>query len=170
MMSKIQDLIAKYEFWKAKKLKVGKDYDFYIDLSNKETLAIKILKKYPDVIIEYANIHMSTDVDMSFDLTIIANPNNVNTESSKFKNFTTSIFRSIINNSVEYAKKEAMNEDGNVGAVKSDSERSVHEEVTTIFEERVPDRKPRKKTVRRNKGVHSEVQQSASDRGSGDQP
>jgi hypothetical protein len=164
-----KEFIARYEFWKAKKLKIGKDYDFYIDLSNKETIAIKILKKYPGVIIEYANIHMSTHVDLSFDLTIVANPNNVNTESRKFKNFTTSIFRSIINDSVEYAKKEAMNEDGNVGAVEFDSKRSVHEEVTTLFEERVPDRKPRKKIVRRNKSVHSEVQQSASDCGSGDQ-
>lgn len=158
-----EDLLAKYQFWRAKKLEVGKDYDFCFDLSNKDAIAIKLLKKYPGVIIEFTDIHMSTDTNMSYDMTVIANPNLHNTDSRKFKEFTSDIFRSIINKSVEYANKELLNENRELDSVEPNAERVFHEEVITVSEERVPERKPRKKTVRKNKAVYSEVQQSTSD-------
>ena len=153
-----KDLFARFQFWRAKKIELGKDYEFFFDMSNKEAIAIKLLRKYPGVIVEFTNIHMSSDTHISYDQTIIANPNLCRTETKKFKNFTTAVFRSIINNSVESALKES-NENRNSNLVQSDSERAVYEEVVAVSEERVSNRKPRKKTVRRNKAVHSEVQQ-----------
>lgn len=158
------ELIAKFQFWKSKKfVKLHKDYEFFLDLSNHQAIAIKILKKYPGVIFEITNIHMSTDTQMSYDQSIIANPNLCDVESKKFKDFTTAIFRSIILDSVEAAKKDSFNETRDLDFVEFNAERVFHEEDLTLSEERVPDRKPRKKSIRRNKRVRSKVQQSASD-------
>jgi hypothetical protein len=164
----LEELFARFQFWRAKKIELGKDYDFFFDLSNNGAIAIKLLRKYPGVIVEFTNIHMSSDTHISYDQTIIANPNLCRTETEKFKNFTASIFRSIINSAVENALKES-NENRNSNLVQSDSERTIHEEVVAVSEERVSNRKPRKKTVRRNKGVHSKVQQPSTDSGTGDQ-
>lgn len=155
-MIDLDNLKAKYEFWRASRLQLGKDFDFFFDLSNPEAIAVKILKKYPGVIVEYSGIHMSTNKDMSFDFNVIANPNLCDTESNRFKRFTSAIFRNIILRSVENAVKEE-NENRNANSLKSNSQRSVHEEDVAVSEERVPDRKPRKKAIRRNKKLHSEV-------------
>jgi hypothetical protein len=167
-MIDVQELKAKYEFWRASKLEVGKHFDFFFDVSRPEAISIKILKKYPGVIIEFSGIQMVTDQDMSYDFDVIANPNLCDVESNRFKRYTSAIFRSIILKSVENAKKE-LNENRNTDLVEFDAERVLHEESVAVSEERVSDRKPRKKTVRRNKRVRSEVQQSATDSSTGDQ-
>ena len=133
-MIDLRNLKAKYEFWCARQLKLGKHYDFFFDLSNPQAIAVKILKKYPGVIVEYSEIHMSTDQDMSFDFNVIANPNLCNTESNRFKRFTSAIFRNIILRSVENAVKEE-NENRNANSLKSNSHRSVHEEDAPVSEE-----------------------------------
>lgn len=163
-----ENLIAKFQFWKARKfLKFGRDYDLFLDLSNKDAIAIKIIKKYPGVIFEITDIQMTTDNTMSFNTLIIANPNLCNVESNKFKDFTSAIFRNIINDSVKHATK-VIDENGNIDLVESDAERVLHEEDAAVSEERVPDRKPRKKGIRRNKRLHSEVQQSTTESSTGD--
>jgi hypothetical protein len=165
-----EDLIAKFQFWKARKfLKFGRDYDLFLDLSNKDAIAIKIIKKYPGVIFEITDIHMSSDNTMSYNISIIANPNLCNVESNKFKDFTSAILRNIITESVELEHAtRVIDENGNIDLVESDAERVFHEEDTAISEERVPDRKPRKKGIRRNKRLHSEVQQSTTESSTGD--
>lgn len=164
----LDDLIANVRFWYSKKtIKVNVHYEFMLDMSNTDAMTIRILKKFPGVIAEYSNIHMSSEHTMSYDFNVITNPNLCNTESRRFKNFTSDIFRNIVHNSVEYAREQ--NENRNADSLQSDSERAIHEEVSTVSEERVPERKPRKKTVRRNKKVHSEVQQSAADSSTGNQ-
>lgn len=161
-----EELMAKLQFWKAKNFVVlDKHYEFMLDLSNKEAMTIRLLKKYPGVIIEYSNIHMSTENQMAFDIDVIANPNLCNTKTKKFHNFTAAIFRSILIGSLEHAKEN--NENGNTDTIESDTERSLHEEIPPVLKERVSNRKPRKKTVRRSKKLHSEVQQSASDSSTG---
>ena len=163
-----EDLIAKFQFWKARKfLKFGRDYDLFLDLSNKDAIAIKIIKKYPGVIFEITDIHMSSDNEMSYNISIISNPNLCNVESNKFKDFTSAIFRNIITDSVEHAAR-VKDENGNIDLVESDAERVLHEEDAAVSEERVPDRKPRKKGIRRNKRLHSEVQQSTTESSTGD--
>jgi len=162
------ELLAKLQFWKAKNFVVlDEHYEFMLDLSNKDEISVRILKKFPGVIVEYSKIHMTTDNQMAYDIDVIANPNLCNTETKRFQDFTAAIFRSILVGSLEHAKEE--NENGNTDTIESDTERSLHEEVTTVPQKRVSNRKPRKKTVRRNKAVHSEVQQSASDSSVGNQ-
>jgi hypothetical protein len=153
----LDDLIANVRFWYSKKtIKVNVHYEFMLDMSNTQAMTIRILKKFPGVIAEYSNIHMSSDTQMSYDFNVIANPNLCNVESKRFKNFTSDIFRNIIYSSVEHAKEQ--NENRNTDLVKSDAQRTVHEESVAVSEERVPERKPRKKAVRRNQKVHPTVQ------------
>ena len=165
----LSDWIANIRFWYAKNfIKHNKHYEFMLDMSDTDAMAVRFLKKYSGVIVEYSKIHMSGDTEMSFEFNIIANPGLYNTNTQRFINFANDVFRSIIHNSVEYAKEH--NENRNTSAVKFDAERSLYEESVTVSEERIPERKPRKKTVRGNKRVRAEVQQSAADSSVGDQP
>jgi len=153
------ELIAKLQFWKSKNfIKLNRDYEFFLDLSNHEAMAIRILKKYPGVIFEITNIHMEEDNQMSYDLSIVANPNLCDVESKRFKDFTTAIFRSILLDSIESAKKGTLNENRDADLVEPDTERVFHEEDLALSEERLSERKPRKKNIRRNKRVRSKVQ------------
>lgn len=166
------ELKAKFEFWYVKKyFKHDKQYTFFLDLNNPKNLAVKLLGKYEGVIVEFSEIQVSetSDATITFDTDIIANPNLHNTNSEKFKRYTANVMRSIILASVEYAEKVVANENGNSDLVESDAQRSIHEESVAVSEERVPDRKPRKKAVRRNKKVRSSVQQSTADGSGGDQ-
>jgi hypothetical protein len=163
--NKIQDLLAKIEFWYAKKfIKLDKHYTFFLDLNGApSTFAIKYLKKYNGVIVEFANVQVSSDTgQMTFDYDVISNVNNCNVKSKKFDRFTQNVMRSILHGAIENDTRDK-DENRNTDLVKSDSERTIHEEVVAISEERVSDRKSRKKGIRRNKAVHSEIQQSSTD-------
>ena len=157
MKNKILDIIAKIEFWYSKKfIKLDKHYTFFVDLSGKDgTFAIKYLKKYSGVIVEFGNVQVSGDTGMmTFDYDIIANPNNCNVKSKGFARFTSMVMRSILFGAIENAM-QVNDENRNIDLVESGEEREVHEEVASVPEERVSNRKPRKKTVRRNKAIHS---------------
>jgi hypothetical protein len=156
MKKMMNNLLAKFEFWRAKRIKLDEHYTFFFNEADHNSVAIKILKKFPDVIIEFSNIQMQEGSMMTFDFNVIANPNLCNVESDKFKRFTSDIFRGIIIASIENAK--GLHENGKSDLVEPVEERELHEEVSSIFEERVPERKPRKKTVRRNKAIRSKVQ------------
>lgn len=169
-MNKLQDLKAKFDFWYVKKFfKLDKQYTFFLDVNNPQNLAVKLFGKYDGVIVEFSNIQVSekTDATITFDTDIIANPKLHKTDTNKFKNYTANVMRSIILASVAYAEK-VIDENGNSNLVESDAERSIHEESITVSEERVPDRKPRKKGIRGSKKVRSTVQQSATDSSTGD--
>lgn len=169
-MSKLQDLKAKFDFWYVKHFfKLDKQYTFFMDLSNPKNLAVKLLGKFDGVIVEYSNIEMTEDGQLIFDFNIIANPNLCNTNSNSFKTFTANVMRSIILASVAHAEK-VIDENGNSDLVESDAERSIHEESIAVSEERVPERKSRKKGIRGSKKVRSTVQQSATVSSTGDQP
>jgi len=158
MMSKIQDLIAKVEFWYATKfIKLDKHYTFFFDLNGPSgSFAIKFLKKYDGVIVEFNNVKIGDDGQLTFDYDVISNLNNCNIKSRSFIRFTANVMRSIIYGAVQNAMKED-NENRNSDPFEPHSERTVHEEVSSISEERIPDRKPRKKTIRANKGIHPKV-------------
>jgi hypothetical protein len=153
MKKMMNDLLAKFEFWRAKRIKLDEHYTFFFNESDHKSFAVKILKKFPDVIVEFNNIQMGEGSMMTFDFNVIANPNLCNVESDKFKRFTSDIFRGIIIASIENAK--GLHENGKSDLVEPVEERELHEEVSSIFEERVPERKPRKKAVRGNKTVRS---------------
>jgi hypothetical protein len=155
-MFDLEELKARFEFWKARRIKLREHYDFFFDVSEPNATAVKLLKKYPGVIVEFSDIEMQTDKDMSFNMLVIANPNLCDVESERFKNYTGTIFRSIILTALENAMKE-YNENGNLDSLKSHSQRILHEEVTSVSEDGIPDRKSRKKAIRGNKKLHSEV-------------
>jgi hypothetical protein len=167
----IENLIAKLEFWYVKKFfKVDKQYTFFVDLNGPPgSFAIKFLGKYEGVIVEFTDVKVSDGGLLNFDYDVISNVNNADTKSKSFQRFTSNVMRSILLSAIDNAIKEG-NENRNTDLVESDAERVFHEEDSALSEERVPDRKPRKKGIRRNKGVHSEVQQSASDSSTRDQP
>lgn len=168
MSNVVQELKAKFDFWYVQNFfKLNKQYTFFFDVSNPEAFAVKLLGKFEGVIVEYSNIEMTEDGQLTFYFNIIANPNLCNTNSNSFKRFTANVMRSIILASVAYAEK-VIDENGNSNLVESDAERSIHEESITVSEERVPERKPRKKGIRGSKKVRSTVQQSATNSSTGD--
>jgi hypothetical protein len=158
------NLIAKLEFWYVKKFfKVEKQYTFFVDLNGPPgSFAIKFLGKYDGVIVEFTDVKVTDGGLLNFDYDVISNVNNVNTKSRSFHRFTSNVMRSILLSAIENTMKEG-NENRNTDLVESDAERVFHEEDLAISEERVPDRKSRKKSIRGNKAVRSKVQQPASD-------
>ena len=166
-----EDLIAKFQFWYVKKrFKIDKQYTFFLDLNGPPgSFAVKFLGKYEGVIVEFNHIKVGDDNLMNFDYDVISNVNNVNTNSKSFQRFTSNVIRSILLGAIENTVNKG-NENRNTDLVESDAERVFHEEDSTILEERVSERKPRKKTIRGNKRIRSEVQQSAADSSGGDQP
>ena len=146
--NKILDLLATVEFWYAKKfIKLDKHYTFFFDLNGeKDTFAIKYLKKYNGVIIEFGNVKVGDNGQMTFDYDIISNVNNCNVKSKSFDRFTQNVMRSILHGAIVNDKRD-MNENRNIDPVEFDSEREIHEEVSSIPQKRVSNRKPRKKTV-----------------------
>ena len=158
MMSKIQDFIAKYEFWYARKfIQLDKHYTFFFDLNGPPgSFAIKFLRKYDGIIVEFANVKVGDDGQMTFDYDIISNVNNCNVKSKGFERFTQNVMRSILYGAIENYKKEP-NENRELDLIELDSERDLYEEGAAVPEERVSNRKSRKKTIRANKGVRSKV-------------
>jgi hypothetical protein len=158
VMNKIQDLIAKCEFWYARKfITLEKHYTFFLDLNGPPgSFAVKLLGKYDGVIVEYTNVTVGENGLLTFDFDIISNVNNCDVKSRSFIRFTQNVMRSMIYNAIKNLEKD-FNENGKLDLVESDSERDLYEEVSAISEEGVSDRKPRKKTIRANKGVHPKV-------------
>jgi hypothetical protein len=157
MKDKVLDLIAKYEFWYATKfIQLDKHYTFFVDLNGPPgSFAIKFLRKYDGVIVEFTNVKVSGDSgQLTFDYDVISNVNNCNVKSKSFVRFTSNVMRNILHGAIENAVK-GDDENRNIDPIELDSERSIYEEESTVPQKRVPNRKPRKKTVRRNKAVHS---------------
>ena len=146
LKSKLHDWIAKFEFWYVRKwIKYDVHYTYFLNLENPEAFSIKLLKKYPDTIIEFSDIRVGNDGLMNFDLSVIANPRLHDTESRRFKKFTSDVMRSMIMNSIENYGKN--NENRNADSVELDSERTILEESPPVPKKRVSKRKPRKETV-----------------------
>jgi hypothetical protein len=146
LKSKLQNCVAKFEFWYVRKwIKYDVHYTFFLNLENPEAFSIKILKKYPDTIIEFNDIRMGDEGLLNFDLSVIANPRLHDTESKRFKKFTSDVMRSMIMNSIENYGKN--NENRNADSVELDSERTILEESPPVPKKRVSKRKPRKETL-----------------------
>lgn len=164
-----QDFKARLSFWYVKRCyKLDKQFTFMHDVSQPNAFAIRFLGKYDGVIVEYDNVRVSEEGQLSFDFSIIANPNLKKIETKSFERFTTNVMRSILISSIEMVEN-SQDENRKLDPVESVEERSIHEEGSAVSEERVPDRKPRKKSVRRSKKIRSDVQQSAADSSAGDQ-
>jgi hypothetical protein len=99
-------------------------------------------------------VKVGDDGLMTFDYDVISNVNNCNVKSKSFERFTSNVMRSILYGAVENLKK-GPNENREFDPIELDSERTIYEEEFAVPQERISKRKPRKKTVRRNKAVHS---------------
>ena len=153
----MRDLLARLQFWYVKnRFKHGREYEFYLDLNDVEAYAVKLLRKYPDTIIEFKNVKYDEYGALSFDVVIVANPKLHNTESKGFKNFTSNVMRSIILSALDNFERN-IDDYRATDSNQLDQERVIHEESIAVSEERVSKRKPRKKAVRRNKKLHPEV-------------
>ena len=151
------ELQAKFNFWYVRKfVRLDKQYTFMHDMAKENAIAVRLIGKYDGVIVEFENVRLGAANQMLFDTTLIANPNLKNVESKAFLRFTANVMRSIIISSIENIEK-VDNETRNFDLVEPADERELHEEGSSIFEEPVPDRKPRKKAIRRNKAVHPKV-------------
>lgn len=147
-MPNFQDLRSKLEFWWAKKtIKLNWHYTIMYDVANDGGIAIKLLKKYPGVIIEYSDLMIGDNQLMNFNIRIIANPNLCNVESRKFHAYNARVFRSVLHDAIMNYAKETLNESRSVDTVESDSEREVYEEVAPVPKKRVSKRKPRKENI-----------------------
>ena len=154
----IENLIAKLQFWYVKQFyKIEKQYTFFVDLNGPPgSFAVKFLGKYDGVIVEFTDVKVGDNGLMTFDYDVISNVNNANVKSKSFDRFTSNVMRSILLSAIDNAMKEG-NENRNTDLVESDEERAFHEEDSALSEERIPDRKPRKKGIRGNKGIRSKV-------------
>ena len=157
-MNSIQQLIARLEFWYARNfIKLDKHYTFFVDLNGEPgSFAIKYLKKYDGVIVEFNNVKVGDDGQLTFDYDVLSNVNNCDTKSMSFIRFTSNVMRNILYAAIENHVKES-NENREFDFVESDSERAIHEEGVAVPEERVSNRKSRKKTIRGNQRVRSKV-------------
>jgi hypothetical protein len=153
----MRELLAKLQIWYVKKcFKHGRDYEFYLDLNDVEAYAVKLLRKYPDTIVEFKNVTAGEDGALSFDFVVVANPKLHNTKSKRFQNFTSNVMRSIIFTAIDNFERN-IDDHRATNPDQLDQERTIHEESDPVLEARVSERKPRKKAVRRNKKLHTEV-------------
>ena len=153
----MKELLARLQFWYVKnRFRHGRDYEFYLDLNDVEAYAVKLLRKYPDTIVEFKNVKFDDDGVLSFDFVVVANPKLHNTKSKRFQNFTSNVMHSIIITAIDNFERN-IDDYRATNPNQLDQERVIHEESIAVPEERVSKRKPRKKTVRRNKKLHTEV-------------
>lgn len=164
MTNKILNLLAKVEAWYASKTcKFDVHYRVEYDVSNPSAIAIRILKRYPGVVVLISDVGVSDANILSFNFQIAHNEKKVNTNSRGFQRFIKYIVLSLIKKSIETTEPhtnagESLNEDGSVDTEESDTERALHEKGSSVSEGRILHRKPRKKTIRGNKKVRPKVQ------------
>lgn len=159
------DLIAKFNFWYAKRnFKPERDFKFFLDANQTSAFTIEITRQYPKTVVEYTNLVMGENGFLNFNMTVIDNPLGHNIDSEKFKKFTSYIMMAIIAEAVKNAGN-VVDENRAIDPFEYDEERDFLEEIPPIPEVRVSKRKPRKKAVRGNQGVRSEVQSGSESSG-----
>jgi hypothetical protein len=133
---KVRDLIAKFLFWYAGKFIVlGKHYELMFDASDSSKFGVKILKKYPDVIVNFSDIQVKEDGLVEFNLIVVKG--GPETKTKRFQRYVGLIFTNFVVNSIEQAKNETRNYD----PIEPDAERTVHEEGSAVSEESLHTRK-----------------------------
>lgn len=158
------DTIAKLNFWYAKKFfKPEKDFKFMLDVNNTSAITVEIIRKYPETVVEYNNLIMGDNGLLNFNMTVIANPLAHNVDDNKFKNFANYIMMAVIAEAVSNTRN--VDENRAIDPFEYDEKRDFLEEIPPIPEVRVSKRKPRKKAVRGNQGVRSEVQSGSESSG-----
>lgn len=165
-MKKLNDIKAKLQFWWAKHtLKDGRDFSLSFDALG---LKVTVLRgNFSGVQYRYSPLKVREEEEglVDFATIVVYNPEKADVSDPAFQKLTTNILRILLANAVgEHElsiKEQVIDENRNTDTVELDQEREFHEEVSPLLEKRVSKRKPRKKVVSADSGVHSEVQQSA---------
>lgn len=152
----VSDRIATIQFWIASK-RIKEGVAFRSLESRDGILSVELLKgKYKGTIVNFTNFAVSEyngQAQLDFETHVIYNPNLINVNSKKLERLTTNIVRCILQDSIEKVGHEGRTNN----TVELDEERELREESAAFFEEPVPDRKPRKKTVRSSKRSYPKV-------------
>jgi hypothetical protein len=159
-MNKFKKSIAGLQFWWAKKLiKDGRDFDIQIDdVGN----LVTILKgKFEGTQFRYSPLTVREDDDalVDFHTHVVYYPKNVDLSDSDFAKLTTNILRILLADAVSEPNTKELNDaNRNPDTSQFIEERDFYEESSPVLEKRVSKRKPRKKIVRTDKPIHSEIQ------------
>lgn len=158
----LSNLYAHFQFWYAKKTLVY-DRDFEL-VGDGDVIEIKVLTgKYIGIVFTIGEIKVMGDDDeafLNFETSIIANPKKIAIDNKKLVNYVNKVVRIVLSTAIE--DLQVKDEQRRVVDIdESYEEREIHEEDSTVSEERVPARKSRKKVVGGDTEVYTEVQQPA---------
>lgn len=157
----------KLQFWWAKTtIKDGRDFDILMD--DRGMLVTILSGKFKGVSFRYSPLTVLDDEGLvDFSTHVAYNPKGLDVSDPKFAKLTTNILRILLADAIpetaaqKHEEIQVIDENRDTDTDKLDQERVFHEESTPLLEKRVSKRKPRKKTVSADSGVHPQVQQPA---------
>jgi hypothetical protein len=156
------------EFWWAKKtIRDGRDFELQMDDAG--MLVTLISGKFKGVQYRYSPLTVLDDEGLiDFRTFVEYAPKTADLTDPKFVRLTTNILRILLADAIPetaiQAKQEntqVIDENRDTDTDEPNQERDFHEESTPVLEKRVSKRKPRKKTVPTDSGIHPQVQQPA---------
>jgi hypothetical protein len=157
----------KLEFWWAKKtIRDGRDFELTMDDAG--MLVTLISGKFKGVQYRYSPLTVLDDEGLiDFRTFVEYAPKTADLMDPRFVRLTTNILRILLAEAIpetavqKHEEIQVIDENRNTDTNELDQERVFHEESTPLLEKRVSKRKPRKKTVSADSGVHPKVQQPA---------
>ena len=132
MIDSIRNISYRVLWWFLRRdFQLGKHYMVMYNVGNESSIPVKILRKYPDTVVEFSHFRIDDDGVTSFSMSVLHNPNNYNLESLAFRNYTNNIMLSVLKNAIA-AAEEVVNEERRSDINESDQEREFHEEVSSV--------------------------------------
>lgn len=160
---KLNEYKAKLEFWWAKKtIKDGRDFE--VSMDDVGMLVHLTSGKFKGVKYRYSPLKVLDDEGLvDFRTYVEYTPKNVDVTDPRFVTLTTMILRILLEEAIPEKEFESqvIDENRDTDTGEPTQEREFHEESTPLLEKRVSKRKPRKKAVRTDSDLHTEVQQPA---------
>lgn len=167
-MKKLQEVKSRLEFWWARKtIKDGRDFDLQMDELG--MLVTILTGEFKGTQFRYSPLSVREDNEGLVDFATYVEyaPHSADVANPKFTKLTTNILRILLTDAIPETAAQAhnevqvTNENRDIDTGESFEERGFYEESTPVLEKRVSKRKPRKKAVRPDNELHSEVQQPA---------
>lgn len=166
---KLNEYKEKLAFWWAKKtIRDGKEFE--VSMDDIGMLVHIISGPFKGVTYRYSPLKVIDDDGLvDFHTYVEYTPKNVDVSDPRFAKLTTAILRILLEQAIPetaaQAKKEietqVIDENRDTDTGELVEERGFYEESTPLLEKRVSKRKPRKKTVSADSGIHPQVQQPA---------
>lgn len=177
-MPNLKEYTARLQFWWAKKtIKDGRDFELTID--DVGALITILRGKFKGAQFRFSplTVREEDQAVLDFQTHVVYYPKGVDLSDPNFGKLATNILRILITELVREPRnfpqgpapdfssyneyhEELTNENRDIDTSQFDQERDFYEESSPVLEKRVSKRKPRKKAVRTDQPVHSEVQHS----------